>query len=101
MDNVVLSLQTMVLALMLYNFWQLNRKPITHPTFVVITESRFSLAEVMKTKLDILSAASCYKYGFKYIIRKFDFVMTGSTATNLKVIEKVNKISLENCFSLY
>ena len=51
----------------------------------------------MKTTLDIVPAASGYKYSFTDI-RKIDFVMTESTAHNAKVIEKV-KISYENCFS--
>ena len=77
-----------------------NGKQRTLPTFGVITESRSTLAEVMKTTLDILSAASGYKYSSTDIVRKIDFVMTDSTAYNLKVIEKV-KISYENCFSFH
>ena len=54
----------------------------------------------MKTTLDILSAASGYKYSSTDIVKKIDFVMTDSTAHNLKVIEKV-KISYEDCFSFH
>ena len=46
------------------------------------------------------SAASGYKCSSKQIVRKIGFVMTDSTAHNHnKVIEKVKKISYENCFS--
>ena len=54
----------------------------------------------MKAALDILSDATDYKYSPKDIVRKIDFIMTDSTAHNLKVIEKV-KISSENCFSFH
>ena len=54
----------------------------------------------MKAALDILSDATDYKYIPKDIVRKIDFIMTDSTAHNLKVIEKV-KISSENCFSFH
>ena len=54
---------------------------------------------LMKTILDILSATSGYRYSSKDIVRKFDFVMSDSTAHNFnKVIAKVKKISYENCF---
>ena len=46
------------------------------------------------------SAASGCKYSSKDIIRKIHFVMTDSIVHNLnKVIEKVEKISYENCLS--
>ena len=78
----------------------INGKPRTFLTFGVITESISTLAELMKTPLDILSAASGNKYSSTDIVKKIDFVMTDSSAHNLKVIEKV-KISYEDCFSFH
>ena len=48
------------------------------------------------------SAAPWYKYSSKEIVRKIDFITKDSIAHNLnKVIEKVKKISNENCFSFH
>ena len=66
----------------------------------VITESRSTLTEQSHIGYPASSAASSHKYSFKDIVTKVDFILTDSTAHNLnKVIEKVKKISYENCFS--
>ena len=67
----------------------INGKPRNLPTFGVFTESRETLAELMKVTLDILAAASGYKYSREDILKKINFVMTDSTSHNLNVIEQV------------
>ena len=69
----------------------INGTPRSLPTFGIITETRESLAELMKCTLDILSATSGHKYTTQDIIKKIDFVMTDSTSHNLNVIKTVCK----------
>ena len=57
-------------------------------TFGIFTEKRETLADLVKCTIQILSAASAYKYSASDIL-KITFVMSDSTAHNLKVMEKV------------
>ena len=57
-----------------------NGKPRSLPTFGVITESRETLSELIKTTLNLLSAASSYKYSVQDLIKKIDFVMNDERA---------------------
>ena len=57
-------------------------------TFGIFTEKRETLADLVKCTIQILSAASAYKYSTSDIL-KIIFVMSDSTAHNLKVMEKV------------
>ena len=62
----------------------------------IVTEKRDSLADLEVTTLSILSAASGHKYTPTEIFEQISFVMTDSTAHNLKVIESVaEKLSAE------
>ena len=57
-------------------------------TFGIFTEKRETLADLVKCTIQILSAASAYKYSSSDIL-KITFVMSDNTAHNLKVMEKV------------
>ena len=59
------------------------------PTFGIFTEKRETLADLVKCTIQILSAASVYKYSTSDIIKEITFVMSDNTAHNLEVIEKV------------
>ena len=59
------------------------------PTFGIFTEKRETLADLVKCTIQILSAASAYKYNTSDILKKITFVMSDSTAHNLNVMEKV------------
>lgn len=59
------------------------------PTMGIFTESRESLADLEKTTLQILSAATGQRYSDKEILEKIQFIMTDSTAHNIGVIQKV------------
>ena len=65
---------------------QRNAKNITNIQDFAETKS---LAELVQTTLEILSAATGYMYTESQIIAKIDFVMTDSTSHNLDVIEMV------------
>ena len=67
----------------------IDGKQRTLPTMSIFTESRESLAELEKSTMKILSAATGYKYSAKEIVEKVNFVMTDSTAHNLKVFDSV------------
>ena len=58
-------------------------------TFGIFTEKRETLADLVKCTIQILSAASTYKYSTSDILKKITFAMSDSTAHNLKVMEKV------------
>ena len=58
----------------------IDGKQWTLPTTGILTESRESLAELEKSTIEILSAATGYKYSAKDIVEKINFVMTNSTA---------------------
>ena len=55
----------------------------------IFTESCESLAELEKSTIKILSAATGYKYSAKEIVEKVKFVMTDSTTHNIKVFDSV------------
>ena len=56
----------------------------------IFTESRESLADLEKSTVEILSASVGFKYAPKDIINiKINFVMTNSTAHNLKLFDYV------------
>ena len=57
-------------------------------TFRIFTEKRETLADLVKCTIQILSAASAYKYSTSDIL-EITFVMSDSTTDNLKVMEKV------------
>ena len=59
------------------------------PYFWNIHRKRKALADLVKCTIQILSAASAYKYNTSDILKKITFVMSDSTAHNLKVMEKV------------
>ena len=61
----------------------------TLPTLGIFTESRESLADLMKDTMKMMTAASANKYSEKDLVEKIGFVMSDSTSHNLKVIEKV------------
>ena len=67
----------------------IDGKQRTLPTMGIFTESRESLAELEKSTIEILSAATGYKYSAKDIVEKINFVMTDSTAHNLEVFDSV------------
>lgn len=67
----------------------INGTPRCLPTVGVFTESRETLAELMKFTLQMLSAASGYKYQEHELLKKVNFIMTDSTSHNLQVVEKV------------
>ena len=67
----------------------INGKQLTLPTLCIFTESRESLAELEKSTMKMLSAATGYKYSAKEIVEKVNFVMTDSTAYNLEVFDSV------------
>ena len=67
----------------------INGTQRTLPTMSIFTESRESLAELEKSTIEILSASVGFKYSPKDIIEKINFVMTDSTAHNLKVFDSV------------
>ena len=54
------------------------------PTFSIFTESRESLVELEEMTLQILSAATGYRYTVKEILANIHYVMTDSTTHNLK-----------------
>ena len=57
------------------------------PSLNIVTESRETLKDLEKTTLEILSAATGYKYTESEIFKKVKFVMSDSTAHNLGVTE--------------
>ena len=57
----------------------------------IFTEFRESLAELEKSTIEILSASVGFKYSPKDIVEKINFVMTDSTAHNLKVFDSVRQ----------
>ena len=59
------------------------------PTFRTFTEKRKTLADLVKCTIQILLAASAYKYSTSDILKKITFVMRDSTAHNFKVMGKV------------
>ena len=59
------------------------------PISGIFTEKRETLADLVKCTIQIFSAASAYKYSTSDILKKITFVMSDSTAHNLKVMEKV------------
>ena len=52
------------------------------PTFRIFTEKRKTLADLVKCTIEILLAASAYKYSTSDILKKITFVMRDSTAHN-------------------
>ena len=67
----------------------INGVQINLPTFGIFTEKRETLADLVKCTIQILSAASVYKYSTSDVIKEITFVMSDNTAHNLEVIEKV------------
>ena len=67
----------------------INGKKRTLPTMNIFTKSRESLAELEKSKMKMLSAATDYTYSAKELVEKVNFVMTDRTAHNLKVFDSV------------
>ena len=67
----------------------INGMPRSLPTFSVLTESRETLAELVKLTLSLLSAASGYKFCPEDLLKQINFVMTDGTSHNLNVIEQV------------
>ena len=59
------------------------------PVMSVVSEARETLKDLVSTTLNILSAASGYKYSDQQILSKIEFCMTDSTAHNIGVIEQV------------
>jgi len=59
------------------------------PSLSVVTETHENLKNLEITTLQILSAATGYKYSEQDILSRINFVMTDSTAHNIGVIEKV------------
>ena len=59
------------------------------PISGIFTEKRETLADLVKCTIQIFSAASAYKHSTSDILKKITFVMSDSTAHNLKVMEKV------------
>ena len=49
----------------------------------IFTESCETLAELKKSTIEILSAATGYKYSAKEIVETINFIMTNSTTHNL------------------
>ena len=70
-------------------FVTIDVKQWTLPTVDIFTEIREYLAEWEKSPIQILSAATGYKYSAKYIVEKMNFFMTDSTAHNLEVFDYV------------
>ena len=67
------------------------------PAFGIFTESRQSLAELIKDTMHLLSVATGFKYSSKDIMERVSFVMTDSTSHNLQVIEQVfEDMNIEN-----
>ena len=52
------------------------------------SQKKETLADLVKCTIQILSAASAYKYSKSDILKKIIFVMSDSTAHNLKIMEK-------------
>ena len=65
----------------------INGKQRTLLTISIFTESCESLAELEKSKIKLLSAATGYKYSAKVIVEKVSSLMTDSTANNIKVFD--------------
>ena len=59
------------------------------PALSIVTESQETLKQLEITTLQILSAATGYRYTEADVIKKITFVMTVSTAHNIGVIQKV------------
>ena len=55
----------------------------------IFTKSRESLAELEKSKMKMLSAATDYTYSAKELVEKVNFVITDNTAHNLEVFDSV------------
>ena len=79
---------------------KINGKVRTLSTFRVIREPRSTLAELVKTTMDIFYAAVSYKYSSKDSVKKIYFVLIDSTAHILVVVEKISKIYYEHWFYL-
>ena len=52
------------------------------------SQKKETLADLVKCTIQIFSAASAYKYSKSDILKKIIFVMSDSTAHNLKIMEK-------------
>ena len=61
----------------------------TLPALSIVTKSHETLKQLRVDNLQILSAATAYKYSEAEILKKITFVMTDSTAHNIGVMEKV------------
>ena len=72
-----------------FQYLSINGVQRNLPTFEIFTEKRETLADLVKCAIQILSAASEYKYSTLDIFKKINFVMSDSAAHNLKVMERV------------
>ena len=78
-------------GLYVVQFPTINGVQRSFPTLAIFTESRESLKDLELTTVYILSAASFHKYSEQGILKKISFMMTDSTAHNLKVIWQVEE----------
>ena len=69
--------------------FHVNGKQRALPTLGIFMETKKSLAELIRTTLKILSAATGYMYSENQIMQIINFVMTDSTSHSLGVIEMV------------
>ena len=60
----------------------INGTQHTLSTMSIFTESRESLAELVKSTIEIVSASVGFKYSPKHIIETISFIMTDNTAHN-------------------
>ena len=69
----------------------INGTPRSLSTLGIFSESRESLSELVKCSLEMLAASTSYRFTAADIQRKIQFVMTDSTAHNLRIMEQVAK----------
>ena len=69
----------------------INGTPRSLPILGIFSESRESLSELVKCSLEMLAASSSYKFSAADIQKRIKFVMTDSTAHNMKIMEQVSK----------